>query len=66
MIYTLKEYKEEAIKAERYTFASKYAVAAPETAKVLLNIHNALVERLENDDEFVELLYKDYLKEQGI
>lgn len=65
MIYTLDEYKEAAIVAERMEFAKRYALADPETAKFLIGLHNKLVEGF-NNDEFVLSMYKQYLELNGL
>jgi hypothetical protein len=65
MIYTLSEYKDAAIKAERLEFAKRYAVADPKTAEFLLGLHNRLVEGF-NDEEFVLSMYKQYLELNGL
>jgi hypothetical protein len=65
MIYTLSEYKDAAIEAERLEFAKRYAVANSETAKKILEIHRTFENCIEND-EFLELLYEDYLRMEGL
>ena len=65
MIYTLSEYKDAAIKAERLEFAKRYAVANCETAKKVLEIHRTFEKCIENDD-FLHLLYEDYLRMEGL
>lgn len=65
MIYTLNEYKEAAIKAERLEFAKRYAVADPETAKFILGLHNRLVEGFK-DEKFVHSMYRQYLELNGL
>jgi hypothetical protein len=65
MIYTLNEYKEAAIVAERWEFAKRYAIADEDTAKRVLEIHRKFEENIENND-FLELLYEDYLRMEGL
>lgn len=65
MIYTLNEYKESAIVAERWEFAKRYAIADEDIAKRVLEIHRKFEENIENYD-FLKLMYEDYLRREGL